>query len=103
MSSDSFSSDYYKELRDPSAVRHVIAFESAPLAMTESPLLRVNDSFKVKFLEVGSYPYRCQIYPRMRGMIQVLENLHQILNIPRVLPVTKQAVFSMGPTVLQQL
>lgn len=61
--------------------RHVIAFETPLLMNTESPLLRPNgeDSFKVRFLEPGHYPYRCQIFPRLRGSVSVFENVHQIL------------------------
>ena len=61
---------------------HVIAFESPQLAHTESNLLRAsgeNNSFKVKFLEAGHYPYRCQIFPRLRGSVSVFDNIHQIL------------------------
>ena len=65
-SSDDPQSDY-----DDSTTRHVIAFECAPLALTESPLLKVNQTFRVRFLETGDYPYRCQIYPRMRGFVRV--------------------------------
>jgi len=80
--------------------RHVIAFESAQLAQTESPLLRSNDTFKVRFLEVGSYPYRCQIFPRMKGNVRVFENVHQIISstIPRNPHFNKQAVFALGPS-----
>ena len=60
---------------------HVIAFESPLLAHTESSLLRPTgeNSFKVKFLEPGHYPYRCQIIPRLRGQVSVFDNVHQIL------------------------
>ena len=60
---------------------HVIAFESPMLAHTESSLLRPNgeNSFKVKFLEPGHYPYRCQIFPRLRGSVSVFDNVHQII------------------------
>jgi plastocyanin len=60
---------------------HVIAFESPLLAHTESSFLRPTgeNSFKVKFLEPGFYPYRCQIFPRLRGQVNVFDNVHQIL------------------------
>jgi plastocyanin len=38
---------------------HVIAFEYAPLAQTKSPLLKLNDAFRVRFLEPGVYHYKC--------------------------------------------
>ena len=85
--------------RDPSDIKHIIAFENAQLLQTESQLLRVNDTFRVRFLEVGSYQYKCQIYPRMKGLIRVFENVHQILskNIPKSMGVIKQAVFPFVP------
>lgn len=84
-------------MRDPASIRHVVAFEQAPLQQTESPLLRGNDTFKVRFLEVGHYPYRCQILPRMRASVTVFESVHQIINIPpSLIATTKQAVFSMN-------
>jgi hypothetical protein len=68
--------------------RHVIAFETPMLMNTESPLLRPNgeDKFKVKFLEAGHYPYRCQIVPRMRGSVSVFDNVHQIIQQQKPLP-----------------
>lgn len=40
----------------------------------ESDLLSKNsETFKVRFLETGTYSYRCQIYTRMRGVIEVFD------------------------------
>ena len=40
----------------------------------ESDLLsKKSDTFKVRFLETGTYNYRCQIYTRMRGVIEVFD------------------------------
>jgi plastocyanin len=66
--------------RDISSIRHVVAFETPQLAQTESNILRVNDTFKVRFIESGTYSYRCQIQPRMRGIVKVFDNVHQLLS-----------------------
>ena len=50
---------------------HVISFDNLN---AESDLLSKNtDSFKVRFLETGTYNYRCQIYTRMRGIVEVFD------------------------------
>lgn len=89
-----------EDKRDISSIRHVVAFETPQLAQTESNILRVNDTFKVRFIENGSYSYRCQIQPRMRGNIKVFDNVHQILSsqappVPKL--GIKQAVFGFTP------
>ena len=65
---------------DDSNLCHMIAFEYAPLAQTKLPSLKVNESFRVRFLEPGVYNYKCQIYPRMRGTVNVFESSHHILS-----------------------
>jgi plastocyanin len=77
-SSDNSSDDPQSDYDD--STRHVIAFECAPLALTESPLLKVNQTFRVRFLETGDYPYRCQIYPRTRGFVRVHSSSSLILS-----------------------
>jgi len=49
---------------------HVIAFSDLP---TESPVLREHQSFRVRFLERGVFNYQCQIYPRMKGRVEVVD------------------------------
>jgi hypothetical protein len=50
---------------------HVISFDNLN---AESDLLSRNSpGFKVRFLETGTYNYRCQIYTRMRGLIEVFD------------------------------
>ena len=49
----------------------MIAFN---IPQTESPLLKLNDTFKVKFLESGHFYYQCQIITRMKGSIEVYED-----------------------------
>ena len=52
---------------------HVVSFDNLN---AESNLLSKNsDNFAVKFLEKGTYTYRCQIYTRMRGTIEVVDKL----------------------------
>ena len=65
------SSLYYFDTR-----QHVISFDNLN---AESGLLRKNsEPFRVRFLETGSFIYRCQIYTRMRGCIEVVERFqHQ--------------------------
>jgi plastocyanin len=43
---------------------HVIAFNNLN---TESPMLKENDTFRVKIHECGHFSYFCQIYTRMKG------------------------------------
>jgi hypothetical protein len=35
-------------------------------------MLKENDFFRVRFLEVGTFKYNCQIYTRMKGSISVI-------------------------------
>lgn len=54
----------------------------------------------MRFLESGYYPYRCQIFPRMRGAVQVFENVHQLLS--HQTPARPQtAVIGLGPKILK--
>eukprot|EP00347_Sterkiella_histriomuscorum_P013401 403364846 len=69
---------YYK---NSSATRsHVVAFNDIH---TESNILRLNDTFKVKFHECGQFTYRCQIYTYMKGSIKVFENQNALLQHQR--------------------
>lgn len=70
------SSLYYFENRS-----HVISFDNLN---AESHLLhKGSNPFQVKFLDTGVYYYRCQIYTRMRGQIEVVER-KQFQQIPVV-------------------
>ena len=55
---------------------HVISFDN--LNAESNLLTRNSESFKVRFLETGSYTYRCQIYTRMRGVIEVRDRRPKI-------------------------
>ena len=35
--------------------------------------MKENDNFRVRFLEIGTYEYFCQIYTRMQATIEVVE------------------------------
>jgi hypothetical protein len=92
------NSDYEEDIFEMDT-RHAISFEYAPLASAKSPLLKINDVFRVRFLEPGVYHYRCQIYPRMRGTVQVFESSSAALLFQSSLNTAlhmaaKQAVFS---------
>ncbi len=93
------SSLYYDKSRG-----HVIAFKDLP---QESPVLsgsgskNKSNTFKVKFLEVGSFPYNCQIYTRMKGLIKVFDK-----QCYSKMPTVKQiknvhAMFKAAPTTLE--
>ncbi len=49
---------------------HVIAFKNI---MIESSVLKENDTYKVRVKESGHYQYYCQIYTRMKGVIEVYD------------------------------
>ena len=51
---------------------HVISFSN--LNAETKPLTKNSDGFKVRFLEPGVYNFRCQIYTRMRGRIEVVDH-----------------------------
>ena len=56
---------------------HVISFDN--LNAESSPLTATNsETFKVRFLDTGTYYYRCEIYTRMRGKIEVVETQRQV-------------------------
>jgi plastocyanin len=51
------ASDFsHNSLYDSGSRKHVISFDSI---QTESPILKKNDFFRVRFLEVGSFKYKC--------------------------------------------
>lgn len=64
---ESQSSLYYHDSRS-----HVISFDNLN---EESEVLtsKRNSTFKVKFHETGFFTYRCQIYTRMLGAVEVVE------------------------------
>ncbi len=99
--SNGCSSDQEDDLDSYLTKSHVIAFESPELQHTESQVLRgEKTSFKVRFLEPGLYPYRCQIFPRMRGVVSVFENVHQLLSHTQVPLRPQTAVIGLGPSKL---
>ena len=52
---------------------HVISFDN--LNAESQMLSKSGGTFVVKFLETGVYTYRCQIYTRMRGTVEVVEKI----------------------------
>lgn len=69
-SSDQFSPNFFPDRS------HVISFDN--LNAESNLLSRNSESFKVRFLETGAYTYRCQIYTRMRGTIEVRDKMPKI-------------------------
>jgi plastocyanin len=50
---------------------HVISFDN--LNAESGPLTASSEAFKVRFLDTGIYYYKCEIYTRMRGKIEVVD------------------------------
>ena len=50
---------------------HVISFDN--LYAESGPLTASSEAFKVRFLDTGIYYYKCEIYTRMRGKIEVVD------------------------------
>jgi len=48
--------------------------------------------FQIKFLEAGTYNYRCQIYTRMRGRIEVCDKTQQVSVVKSVNQISKMVV-----------
>lgn len=40
-------------------------------------MIKENETFKVRFLEVGSFQYACSIYTRMKGSIEIVEDMDE--------------------------
>ena len=50
---------------------HVICFDSIP--EESDPMRKKGDTFEVQIPKAGLYNYKCSIYTRMRGKIEVTE------------------------------
>jgi plastocyanin len=50
---------------------HVISFDT--INEESNPLKMTSDVFKVRFFNAGRFTYRCSIYTRMRGVIEVAD------------------------------
>ena len=50
---------------------HVISFDS--LNEESNPLKKESDSFKVRFFHTGQFTYRCSIYTRIKGTVEVYD------------------------------
>ncbi|CDW87023.1 UNKNOWN [Stylonychia lemnae] len=79
---EDLSEDSELSLYSSSTRSHVIAFNDLP---TESSILRLNDTFRVKFHECGHFTYKCQIYTRMKGSIKVFESYQALTQYEREL------------------
>lgn len=51
----------------------MLGFDNENIGIESDQLKNVGDSFKCKFLECGTYNYKCQIFSsRMKGCIEVV-------------------------------
>lgn len=50
---------------------HVVSFVN--LNEESDPLKDAKDVFKVRFFETGTFSYKCSIYTRMKGTIEVID------------------------------
>lgn len=50
---------------------HIVSFDAIP--EESEPLRTVEDSFKLRFFQEGTFTYRCAIQTRIKGTIEVYD------------------------------
>lgn len=60
---------------------HVISFDT--LNEESEPLKEEKDTFKVRFFQTGLFSYRCSIYTRIKGTIEVFDPHQKSFSPPR--------------------